>query len=253
MAGDYLPMRLDLDEDPAVIHIAHALDVDELDVVGRLWKLWAWGNKQLRDGNAPGVTPSWIDRYTRMPGLATAMSGAGWLDISPDGVAIPNFDRWNSNAAKKRLETNRRVSKHREMKRERNGNGVTKSVTKEEKRREEKRRESDHLCSWNGRAVEISHLKDWCTRTFGGIAEGRGQKQLSLEPLTRDLLFRVGVLRLCDVVSEAFVEHGCEGLRKVKRWPANPGGWLRTTWSGWEHAPANLNQLLGEVELPDGI
>lgn len=118
MAGDYLPMRLDLDEDPAIIQIAAALDLDELDVVGRLWAVWRWANRQLRDGHAPGVTPKWLDRYTRTPGLAEAMAAVGWLDIDPaGGLAIPNFERWNGKAAKTRLSGAERQAKHRDKSR----------------------------------------------------------------------------------------------------------------------------------------
>lgn len=130
MAGDYLPMRLDLDEDPATIQIAAALDLDELDVVGRLWKVWAWGNRQLRDGNAPGVTPAWLDRYTHTPGLAEAMARVGWLDIDQTGgLAIPHFETWNGKAAKTRLSGAERQAKHRNKSRDRDANRNAGNVT----------------------------------------------------------------------------------------------------------------------------
>ena len=62
MAGDWIPLRADVHEDPAVIAIAAALGMEEYAVVGRLHKLWSWANRQLADGNAACVTDSWIDR-----------------------------------------------------------------------------------------------------------------------------------------------------------------------------------------------
>ena len=255
MAGDYLPMRLDLDEDPAVIQMAAILDMPELDVVGRLWKVWSWANRQTRDGNAAGVTDSWLDRYVGVSGFAKAMEAAGWLDITDHSVSIPSYDRWNSKAAKDRLQGAKRVEKHREKKRKCNASSVTESLPQDRtvQKSTEEKSTTDHKCSWNGRAVEISQLKDWCKETFGRLHVGRSKRTLASDPRTLELLRRVGVLRLCDAVSDAFVQDGCEGLRTVERWPVNPGGWLRATWSDSKHAPKNWNKLLGEVELPEGI
>ena len=79
MAGDWLKVRLDLHDDPAVIAIASAIGLDEDGVVGKLVRLWAWANRQTIDGNAPGVTEMWVDRYVSAPGFAKAMVDAGWL------------------------------------------------------------------------------------------------------------------------------------------------------------------------------
>lgn len=113
MAGDWIPMRCDLPEDPAVISIAATLGVDEFAVVGRLHRLWAWANKHTTTGNAHGVTSEWVDRYLSTPGFAAAMHSAGWLRIRSGGIDFPNFDRWNSQNAKQRALTARRVATHK--------------------------------------------------------------------------------------------------------------------------------------------
>lgn len=113
MTPNWLPIRCDLHDDPAVISIAAAVGVDEFAVVGRLVRLWSWANEQLADGNAPGVTVSWIDRYLSLPGFAMAMVKAGWLTEAEGGVAFPKFDVWNSQGAKRRLLTSKRVQQHR--------------------------------------------------------------------------------------------------------------------------------------------
>ena len=46
MAGDWIKMRVDLNEDPAVVGMAIALDTDEHSVVGRLHKLWSWADNR---------------------------------------------------------------------------------------------------------------------------------------------------------------------------------------------------------------
>lgn len=103
MAGDWIPMRLDLTDDPAVIAIAAATGLDQFAVVGRLFCLWSWANRHLSTGVAGGISDSWIDRYVSTPGFAAAMLDAGWLRIRSGGVEFPNFDRWNSEGAKRRV------------------------------------------------------------------------------------------------------------------------------------------------------
>jgi hypothetical protein len=133
VAGDWIPMRLDLAEDPAVIAAAAATGLDEFAVVGRLHRLWAWANKHTADGNARAVTPEWVDRYTCAPGLAKSLIESAWLVVAKEGLVFPNFDRWNSQSAKTRVLGTKRVQRHR------NGPAVTKPLP--EKRREEKSKE----------------------------------------------------------------------------------------------------------------
>jgi len=145
MAGDWMPARLDLHEDPAVVSMALALAQTENEIAGGLMRVWAWFSRQSRNGHA-AVTPAYLDGLARVTGLCVAMSRVGWLDIdSEGGCAIPKWDRWFSQAAKKRLNAARRQKAKRE--RERNSGrhaAVTPpsrtSVTREEKRREEKKR-----------------------------------------------------------------------------------------------------------------
>lgn len=269
MAGDYLPMRLDLRDDPAVIQMAADLEMDEQDVVGRLHTTWSWFNAHTADGHAT-VTQNWLDRHTSTPGWAAAMSSAGWLTVDDDGfLSVPKYDSWNSEAAKKRLQAAERKRKQRAKEAETSDKSgvsqechasvVTKTGLQNRTGQDTTGQDTtpygktDHKCSWKGRAVEISQLKDWCKETFGNLHAGRSKRSLGSDPRTLELLMRIGVLRLCDAVSDAFVQDGCEGLRTVERWPVNPGGWLRATWSDSQYAPANLKRMLGEVELPKGI
>lgn len=160
MAADWMPIRLDLKDDPAVITIAHETGLDEHGVVGRLVAVWAWANAHTTDGNASGnalgVTVAWLDRYVGVTGFARAMIAVQWLATVDTGnpsepddddarICFPKFDRWNSQAAKRRIDAANRVRAHRaarndketQTQRGRNTPGVTDRVTKEEKRREE--------------------------------------------------------------------------------------------------------------------
>lgn len=134
MAGDWIKMRDDLHDDPAVIGICTALDLDGYAVVGRLHKLWAWADRQSRDGHAPTVTQKWIDRYVDLDGFASAMVRVGWLKVSDRGISFPHFDRHNGKSAKTRAlaadrQRNARITPTSRKQRD-------KSVTREEKRRD---------------------------------------------------------------------------------------------------------------------
>ena len=125
MSGEWIKMRHDLHEDPAVIAIAAKLDIREAEVVGHLHWLWSWADKHSVDGNAVSVTAEWIDRKIGRIGFAAAMVAANWLTIDANTVTFVNFDRHNGETAKKRAVTNKRVADHREMKRASNSDGVT--------------------------------------------------------------------------------------------------------------------------------
>lgn len=147
MAGDWIKMRADIAEDPAVIGIAARLGLDEFSVVGRLQALWSWADGQSRDGHARGVTAEWVNRKVQCDNFAQAMCHFGWLKVDDDGITIPNFDHHNGETAKTRALGTKRKQKQRAGA-ETSDEGASeeagmsrgdrdKSETREEKRREE--------------------------------------------------------------------------------------------------------------------
>lgn len=148
MAGDWIIMRMDLPDDPSVVSMAAALNVDEDMIVGKLHRLWSWADKHSKGGRVDGVTPMWIDRYVRVDGFSNAMRAAGWLETDDSGVTFPRFERHNGKSAKVRVDSALRQRESRARKSsdapmsQKCHNDVTKpcdkSVTTEEKRTEEK-------------------------------------------------------------------------------------------------------------------
>src|SRR5690606_10968131 len=68
----------------------------------------------------------------RMPGFAAAMIEAGWL-VSENGILrLPDFDTYMGKSGKKRAQTARRVSRHRNAKC--NASDVTDALAAEQKR-----------------------------------------------------------------------------------------------------------------------
>ena len=130
MAGDWIKMRVDLHEDPAVITIAAVTKLDRPAVIGRLHRIWSWADQQLRNGDGKSVTQAFLDELVAHSGFAQAMSEAGWLKILSTGVSFPNFDRHNGKPAKDRALTRDRMKRHRDA--------VNVTNASPEKRREEK-------------------------------------------------------------------------------------------------------------------
>ena len=142
MAGDWIKMRIDLMEDPAVMQMADELEVREEAVVGYCHALWSWVSRQCHADSVTGVTLASLGRRINLPGFPELMCDVGWLEYDDTGsqpvIRIPNFDRHLSQSAKKRANAaNRQATKRKAVTLvshpERDG-----SVTREEKRREEK-------------------------------------------------------------------------------------------------------------------
>lgn len=163
MAGDWIPVRIDIHQDPAVISIASELGMSSNEIVGMLVRFWGWFNSQSRDGHAARVTESFVDRDIGVTGFSAALRGVGWLAVENGGLTLPRFERWNSQSAKTRaLARNRKAA-------ERSRKGRDTCVTREEKRREENNpppapkgelasdvsRETKHLLE-GGKMVEIA-------------------------------------------------------------------------------------------------
>ena len=133
MAGDWIKMRHDLADDPAVITLAERTGcVDEQHVIGVLHKLWSWADRQSRNGHAGSVTRAWLARYLGVTDFVKVLRDVGWLKNRGNSFTIPSFDNHMSESAKNRaLASRRKVTQRSRHKRD-------KSVTREEKRRKEK-------------------------------------------------------------------------------------------------------------------
>ena len=106
MAGDWIKMRLDLLEDPAVMEMAESLDVREEVIVGYCHAFWSWVSRQCDDGTVSGVSLSSVGRRLNLPGFPEMLVKVGWLEYDESGskpeIRIPNFERHLSGGAKDR-------------------------------------------------------------------------------------------------------------------------------------------------------
>lgn len=149
MAGDWIKMRIDLHDDPAVVTIAATCQLDEDTVVGKLLKLWGWADRHTVDGRTSGITPAWIDRFVAKKGFSEAMVTAGWLEIANSGVAFPEFGKHNGESAKKRADAALRQRLSRSD-RDKGVTGVTRVATPRPFVRAVHERDG-HICVYCGR------------------------------------------------------------------------------------------------------
>jgi hypothetical protein len=108
MAGDWIPMRLDLCDDPAVLEMADITNQPEEYIVGCLHRIWSWASRNCHDGTVTGVTKMSLSRAVRLPEVVSAMVKVGWLieGSTDDGrpfVQFPKWENWLSKSAKSRI------------------------------------------------------------------------------------------------------------------------------------------------------
>lgn len=132
MAGDWLKIESATPDKPEVWAIADALGIDPDAAFGKLFRVWAWFDTQTRNGNAPIVTQSLLDRIVGVTGFCSAMQSVGWLRVNGTTISVPNFDRHNGKTAKDRAVTQKRVQRHRK----RSGNDDVTPKSLPEKRRD---------------------------------------------------------------------------------------------------------------------
>ncbi|MBM80691.1 MAG: hypothetical protein CMJ78_08870 [Planctomycetaceae bacterium] len=144
MAGDWIKVEVTLHEKTEVIGMSAILGLDQYGIVGRLLRVWSWADQHTTDGDAPHVTPAFVDRLTSFDGFANAMQQVGWLDVvtseSTVSLRIPNFDIHNGESAKKRAQAAKRNAKYRAGKRDGNGKRDAGSVTNASPREREKKK-----------------------------------------------------------------------------------------------------------------
>jgi hypothetical protein len=113
MALEWIKFELHTSNKPEVWEMAGKLGVDPDAVVGKLLRVWGWFSNQTTDGNAPSVTKALLDRDCGVVGFCAAMIEAGWMIEENGRIRLPNFDRHNSQTAKTRALTAKRVASHK--------------------------------------------------------------------------------------------------------------------------------------------
>ena len=117
MAGDWIPIDVNLPGKPEVALLSADLRTSTDEVVGLLVRFWIWCQSHTVDGFLAGLCPELIARVAHVSTkFLESLEKVGWLEVSDQGVRIPNFDRWFGGAAKRRLMEARKKRLQRESK-----------------------------------------------------------------------------------------------------------------------------------------
>lgn len=225
MAGDWIKMQANLPDKPEVWHVSGITGIDPDAVVGKLLRVWAWFDSHTVDGNAVGVSFPLIDRIAGVIGFGEALHLAGWLLLTDNGLSLPKFDRHNGKSAKSRALSNERVAKCRAKSDIDNGNAdtVTKTVTREEKRR-------SNTPYPQGGVIDNGFEKFWApyTRKTAKVQAQKAWAKLNPSPeLQATILAALAV------------------QKQSEQWTKDGGAFI-------PHASTWLNQRRWEDQLPTG-
>jgi len=100
----WIKAKTNLHTDPAVRQIARLCKIDNYSAAGRLIAVWGWADLHTADGIVRGGHPNDVDDVAGKRGFSDAMSSplVRWLEVGPDGLIFPNWQRHNSSTAKAR-------------------------------------------------------------------------------------------------------------------------------------------------------
>jgi len=114
MAGDWIPVRTGLANEPEVVRIVSAIcpqSVHDLSarvrttsaVIGALVQTWALFDSLTDDGILHGYTAEWLNAQVGIDGFAENLQHVGWLVLHEQSVEMPGFTTWLGHSAKRRL------------------------------------------------------------------------------------------------------------------------------------------------------
>jgi len=112
MAG-WIAWHKGLHRKPEVFQIAKQLKVSRREAACMCIEVWEWADENTVDGQVDGMNPAELSEAVGIPGIAESKHASGWLLSDVRGLIFPNFDRWNGETAKRRLQSAKRVEKHR--------------------------------------------------------------------------------------------------------------------------------------------
>jgi hypothetical protein len=244
MSGDWIKMRTDLRDDPAVFQIAASTGLDRFNVVGRLAAFWSWTDKHAVDGRVDGATFSVVDDVVSFAGFCDALKRVKWIDVDADGVYIPKHERHNIESGKERSLKSARQAKWRANKALKEAGNVDVTVdenvdvslstspsTREEKRREE----STSLRSVDSAGKPAARPKrvETTLQTYLDVCKAEGKRPLppdhSIRAYCRDAGITDEMLQLAWITfKDRFTTD--DKLKRQKDWPGHFANSVKSRW-----------------------
>jgi hypothetical protein len=151
MAGDWIPVRVHLRDEPEVLQIAEITGRSRHEVIGLLVDLWGWASEVSDDGRilsafCPQVVRTLSATVGADENFWSAVASVGWLKLD-NGIAIPRFDRWLSRGAKRRIKEVQRKRLSRSENKEHNPKNSDRkmSASQADKKRTTGQYSTEHL------------------------------------------------------------------------------------------------------------
>jgi hypothetical protein len=230
VAGDWIMMRVDLEEDPRVVWVAAQLKCNACHVTGALHKLWSLADQFTTDGILRLYTPQIIDTKVGLPGFTELLSRdeVQWVKIGPDFLQVIDFETFNGLSAKTRAQTYKRVQKHRQK---RNGEPLQKRYhTTQEKNKEQSTARAPRATAANGNGDGGNHRDEPsggeqavvtdADRTAAREAMDRWSRRRRADRPIEDFNNESRLLnQMLDALAQDTIVHGGETIRRHKLVP----------------------------------
>ncbi|MCC6419527.1 MAG: hypothetical protein IT429_14940 [Gemmataceae bacterium] len=138
--AEWIPRCKGLSRKREVIDIARTTGLGRRVVADLLCDFWDWADAETDDGFLPRLTvadlPAVIPETDGAFWLAVVQ--AGWLAVAPDGLTIPNFDRWMGRNAKSRLKEREKKRQQRAVPKLSPKSGDKTGTTRQDKTRQKR-------------------------------------------------------------------------------------------------------------------
>lgn len=132
MAGDWIKVEVATLDKPEVVRMAELLGVKRDEMIGILFRFWAWLDRSTGNGVVTHTSRFGVDEVMHCAGFSAALESVEWCKFDNEALtlAVPGFDKHNGNPAKTRALGRDRKREYDERK------SNAECVTKEEKRRD---------------------------------------------------------------------------------------------------------------------
>lgn len=101
-ATSWIKMATGLRSHPKVTRMAMLLRTDRLRIVGALHAVWSVVDEHSQGELLPYYTLALLDEEIGLKGMGAAMQAVGWIDETPDGLVVPDYEEHNGPTAKRR-------------------------------------------------------------------------------------------------------------------------------------------------------
>jgi len=249
MAGDWIPVRHDLEEEPEVVQIVSAIcpqSVRNLSarmrnvtlVVGALQRTWRLFDMLTDDGKLVGYTAEWLDAHVGIENWSHNLQQVGWLEVGAQSLVMPRFTTWLGQSAKRRLKDSQRKKAVRNLSTEsvRNARTSVRNFADKKRTTEQKRTEQNRTKKTSSSRHRKFSDADFATAAWmheQNLILQPGRKKPNLDTWAND----VRLMRERD-------GHADAEIRGLYQWCHNDPFWRLNILS-----PAKLRQKWDDLQL----